>query len=334
VTYLVHGTLVETTLPLFAARSSELTDPTRRMRIVIEVVEPGDDRLRPQGLGPLVLRWLEADDPPEDVVTVHQQHPADPLSRANPQLSSYVVSYAGRRMLIHLHRSNSEEDGTVADVFVEDIDGDRIGLQTIVEGWLVSLVLCLAGQTVLHASAIEAGGELIAFAGPSGQGKSTLAALACVGGASLFADDVLRVTQHSQRFVGYRGSTSLRLRDDATTNGPLSDLGLRHQVDGRTMFQPAMSLEELAPISAIVFPYRDDAAVHASLDRIAPARGAVPLLGCQRVYRWVDADQQRRTFHSMSLIANHVPLYRLTAAPHSVRPDDLLAMLRTNGLMR
>ncbi len=53
------------------------------------------------------------------------------------------------------------------------------------------LVLSLEGKIVLHASAIEMNGDAVAFAAPTGQGKSTLAASFAMSGNPFLTDDSL-----------------------------------------------------------------------------------------------------------------------------------------------
>lgn len=56
-------------------------------------------------------------------------------------------------------------------------------------------VIALRGRLVLHASAVEIGGSAVAFAGPSGYGKSTLAASFHAAGFQSLTDDALIVTE-------------------------------------------------------------------------------------------------------------------------------------------
>jgi len=56
---------------------------------------------------------------------------------------------------------------------------------------VLPLALSRQGKLVLHASAVDIGGQAVAFVGESGRGKSTLAASFATSGAGLLTDDGL-----------------------------------------------------------------------------------------------------------------------------------------------
>jgi hypothetical protein len=60
---------------------------------------------------------------------------------------------------------------------------------------VIPLALAAHGRTVLHASAVLAGGSAIAFMGDSGAGKSTLVASFAMAGYPVVTDDSLLVTE-------------------------------------------------------------------------------------------------------------------------------------------
>ncbi len=63
----------------------------------------------------------------------------------------------------------------------------------LVGGTVLSYLLMLRAETVLHASAVDVGGRAVGFVGSSGMGKTTLATLMCRDGGLLVTDDVLRL---------------------------------------------------------------------------------------------------------------------------------------------
>jgi len=77
-------------------------------------------------------------------------------------------------------------------------------------------VACLNGFLPLHASAVAVGGRAIAFTGPTGAGKSTLAAGLGQLGFPLFCDDTLLLDLHSTAgLMAMPGHKRLKLLPDA-----------------------------------------------------------------------------------------------------------------------
>ena len=91
-------------------------------------------------------------------------------------------------------------------------------LPVLMAGTVTSFLLTLRGSTVLHASGVELGGRALAFVGPSGQGKTTLATLVALHGARLLTDDVLTVDP-GPPVTCLGGATELRLREAAASSG-------------------------------------------------------------------------------------------------------------------
>jgi hypothetical protein len=84
-------------------------------------------------------------------------------------------------------------------------------LPILLAGTVSAALLALRGSTVLHASAVSVNGTAVAFVGQSGRGKTTMAALMCLGGDELVAEDVLCIEVGSGvSCIG--GLTHLRLR--------------------------------------------------------------------------------------------------------------------------
>ena len=80
---------------------------------------------------------------------------------------------------------------------------------------VLPLAMSAAGEFVLHASAVQVGRDAIVFAGPSGRGKSTLAAACMAAGATLVADDCVRVVRAGSDYHAQPSYPGLRLWDDS-----------------------------------------------------------------------------------------------------------------------
>jgi hypothetical protein len=179
----------------------------------------------------------------------------------------------------------------------------------LLTGPVLSFLLVLRGQAVLHASAVAYANNVIAFAGPSGVGKSTLAALCCAAGARLVADDVLRTTFSGEDAWCYRGSARIRLRDGARSLadvlGPASPT-----VDGRSTVSPPRYGDSKSRLRAIVLPEVDRGARSPYVRRVTGAQGLADLLACQRVAGWNQPDIVRADFGRLAALAKRVPLLR------------------------
>jgi hypothetical protein len=107
--------------------------------------------------------------------------------------------------------------------------------QRLLIGQVLPAAAALRGYEVLHASAVELGRGAIAFAGPPGLGKSSLAMRMVKDGAGLLAEDVLAVTERGGRVIAEPGAALLNLREDEARNvGELAtELG---RSEGKTHF--------------------------------------------------------------------------------------------------
>lgn len=79
-------------------------------------------------------------------------------------------------------------------------------LATVLAFWLERLGIC-----VLHASAVAAGGQTVAFLSDSGNGKSTLAATLMQAGLALLTDDILPLEQRDGISLGRSGFPYMRM---------------------------------------------------------------------------------------------------------------------------
>ena len=76
---------------------------------------------------------------------------------------------------------------------------------------VLPLVLSRRGRLVLHAGAVSIRGEVIAFIGPTGSGKSTLVAACANAGAEVVADDSVVISQDRDRWIAWPSYPAIRL---------------------------------------------------------------------------------------------------------------------------
>lgn len=119
---------------------------------------------------------------------------------------SYLLSAAGTRLLCL-------PEGAPASTW-----------QRFLLGQVLPFVALRSGLEIFHASAVALDGRVLAFVGPSGAGKTSVALEACRRGASFFADDVLALQRHGRGLRAHPGAPvagvelgeAQRLADDGT----------------------------------------------------------------------------------------------------------------------
>ncbi len=188
-------------------------------------------------------------------------------------------------------------------------------------------VLSLAGEHVLHASAIEHGGRAMVFAGESGAGKSTIAAALGQAPGHILADDCVVFTESAGEFRVSAPYAALRLWEDSAValNLGRGDAGHRN---GKRRFRRTSRLSFAAgpsPLGAICLLDRSPLAGSTGLTRVAPAEALVLLVKSAFKFDITDRLVLEREFRFLSRLVASVPCYRLTL------PDSLaeLPSLRT-----
>jgi hypothetical protein len=103
--------------------------------------------------------------------------------------------------------------------------------------WTTPISLCLLhrGDLVLHAAAVDVGGESIVIAAPGGTGKSTLAAAFVQAGHRLLSEDVTCIRSTGAPSV-VPGPALLRLRPDVLSHVSLPAVTVIRQIRSRVTF--------------------------------------------------------------------------------------------------
>ena len=94
-------------------------------------------------------------------------------------------------------------------------EGITEGFHTYLLGQALSFALIRHGLDPLHATVVMAGGSGVAFLGPSGYGKSTLAAAFIGAGHRLLTDDLLVLTDGEAGLAAHPGPPRLKLYPEA-----------------------------------------------------------------------------------------------------------------------
>lgn len=201
----------------------------------------------------------------------------------------------------------------LAEVQVRSDPSGRVELLPILlAGTVSAFLLTLRGTTVLHASAVAVDGVALAFAGQSGRGKSTLAALLCFDGGRIITDDVLAVDV-GERVTCLGGASELRLRAAAA---PLAHgragLVVRPTADERLAVSAAAARPGPVPLGAIVVPSPSRTAERVKVRPLPPSTALFWLLACPRVHGWRSPEVLQRDFAALSELVNRVPVYDVT----------------------
>ncbi len=97
-------------------------------------------------------------------------------------------------------------------VVVDEATAANLGdVEALLLGAVAGVLLHQRGDLVLHASGVVIGGRAVALAGPSGRGKSTLAAALAALGYAPLCDDLFRVRLADDGVWAIPGSSRLRL---------------------------------------------------------------------------------------------------------------------------
>lgn len=115
--------------------------------------------------------------------------------------------------------------------------------------WVVPHVLLLRGQLVLHASAVKHAGAVLAFCGPSGLGKTTLARTLARGPTELVSEDLVLLSQSGNR-IEVVGDAEARLRGWVGEKA----VGQEGRIDVRGLDE--IGAGPRLPLGEILFPAR------------------------------------------------------------------------------
>ena len=180
----------------------------------------------------------------------------------------------------------------------------------LVVGTVTALVLTLRGLAVVHGSAVQWQGLNVVFAGSSGRGKTTMAALCCAAGANFITDDLVALEPLGGDVFSVGLASELRLRESAREIAGLfpSPLTSRQTADGRMALRPPPADAERLAVSAVVLPQpsRDSQAL--ALRPVAASDAVTAILANSRVPAMAPVDWQRRYFEVAADLASNVPV--------------------------
>lgn len=153
---------------------------------------------RPQEQEPITTPSFHRWEQPDGALWAEFFRCSDGYRLRFPELADFMVSTDGDR--IDAYPTPAADAATIEHLYFNQV---------------IPLVLSHRGDLVLHGSAVDLGGEAIAFIGSSGRGKSTLAASFARRGYPFLADDSLRLTWEGESILVQPSHPSIRLWEDS-----------------------------------------------------------------------------------------------------------------------
>ncbi|KQX62902.1 hypothetical protein [Angustibacter sp. Root456] len=291
-----------------------MSTPRQRVRLYGLLVESEldlhQDRLVDGGGAPdVVLEWGEdlADNrepPPGRVLLHHELAPGVAYTFAQGDDGSCVLRFAGACDFV--------VDPTLSRVSAHVVDGCEPEFASVLaSGAVLSFLLLMRGELVLHASAVEVDESALAFIGYSGMGKSTMAALVAAEGGRLVTDDVLRVQLDPDAARCYLGATELRLRKAATELAErFGDRPARRTTsDQRDALRLTGASMERLPLTAVVVPRPRRDVDELAVTRLTGGEALLSLVRYPRLLGWQDERVQAEQFSHLARLCELVPIY-------------------------
>jgi hypothetical protein len=155
----------------------------------------------------------------------------------------------------------------------------------------------------IHAGVAEREGKAILFAGPSGNGKSTMVTLLCERGWRFLSDDIAPIRMNADEVLPFPQAPRRRIHPGETL--PPENIGilLRESV----AIDPVQIQRAATPIGGIVFPVFKEGAV-AELERVTAGDAALKLIrDCTNF-----ADHKAAAVARAVELARTIPVYGLT----------------------
>lgn len=200
------------------------------------------------------------------------------------------------------------------------------------------LALSGRGHLVLHASAVVLpNGSALAFAGPAGSGKSSLAAAFAGGGARILTDDCLLVEKKGDRWRAVPSYPGLRLWPDmlAPLQAHAPALGnVAHYMGKKRLDATALPFASTpAPLAAIYILRRRGARGVLASTPVARATAVMELTSFSYLLDYHDRAQLARSFTRLVALSASVPVFRLDLPHAPGRLREAVALL-TGGPQR
>jgi len=200
-------------------------------------------------------------------------------------------------------------------------------IEAFLFGVVAGILLHQRRDLALHASGVAIDGQGVAFAGPSGRGKSTLAATLMAAGHGLITDDICRVAFAGDRPFAMPGPSRLRLWPDAAQAlGKTDMLEEGRPGHGKRLLPGLGEIVEPVPLRAVIRLAIDRRRAGMRIERLSGPAAVMPaedLLYRARLGRLLGG--RIDLFLHLIRLGAAVPVFRLT---RDEGPVDLAGLMR------
>lgn len=205
---------------------------------------------------------------------------------------------------------------------------------TFLLGPVLGYVLRHRGVLALHASAVVMGGVAVAFVGPGGAGKSTLAAALGRAGLPVLTDDVLAIRRQEERWTGWPAYDHLRLWGESESllfggTGRLRPLTPTWEKLAYPMaeFDTPRSLEP-APLGAIfLLTAREASDAAPRLEAMSAVEAFLALSANSYANYLLDDRMRRAEVEAVGSVVRSVWTARLVPPEHDARLEQLVRFI-------
>lgn len=207
-------------------------------------------------------------------------------------------------------------------------------LATYFLGPVMGFILRKRHRTSLHASAVEFQGQVLAFSGDAGAGKSTTAAALALRGFTVVSEDILPLQEVDGKFLAVPGYPRVCLWPDSVEKllGGAEALPLLTEtwekrylaLDGkRGKFAPGP-----LPLGIIyLFAERTDQPDVPRIEAVSPREALLELVKNTYMNWLLDREQRAIEFDVLSRLVGRIPVRRITAHTDGEKIAALCALI-------